>query len=554
MIKITSRSSAGKGGGFDVKAMVDVQYPPANMNCDYSCNIAMRLGKAIETNPVALAKTLVVALQKQKPLRAFCSRIEAINGFINFSVSDAALLERAKEFASPKGKVFARVPRPKAKKYLVEFISANPTGPMHMGNARGSFLGETLSRILRAVGHSVKTEFYINDARNSKQIQELGKTALGKSQSYLTPWLARLIHELDQRGAFTEAEGLMRTTAGTHAQPGASTHAFAEAGYTLAREVSAHNKAFIESRLGIHFDRWFSEQALYESEAIEKTLETLKKKGLVYEKDGAQWVATSKFGDEEDRVLVRSDGAETYFLADIAYHLDKFKRGFDVLVDIWGADHQGHVKRLHAILQAFGKGPAETHIIITQIVRLVENGEIAKMSKRAGMYVTLEELVGEVGLDVARFFFLMRSTNTHIDFDLELPKEKSDKNPVYYIQYAYVRVSSILKRAADEFGRAAGTKKTPKSAALSPQERNLLTRIIRFPEIVSDIAGSFQAHQLTTYLADLTRDFHSFYEVSPVMQEKDAALRGARIRICAATRRVMGEALDLLGVSKPEKM
>lgn len=517
----------------EVDPLVDVQYPPANMQCDYSCNIAMRLAKTADKNPIRMAEEIAAILQKGKGVRELGARVEAVNGFINFLISDQALLERAREFSNFKEDIFAHVPRAGARKYLIEFISANPTGPMHMGNARGSFLGDSLARIMRAVGYSVKTEFYINDAKNSKQIQELGKTALGKSRSYLTPWLARCIHELNKKSMFPADER--------------------EAGAVLAHEIQAHNKAFIEKKLGIKFNTWFSEQKLYESRAIQETLDTMRKNELVYEKDGALWVATSKFGDEEDRVIVRSDGAETYFLADIAYHLDKFTRA-DVLVDIWGADHQGHVKRLHAILQAFGKKPEDAHIIITQIVRLVENGEIAKMSKRAGMYVTLEELVDEVGLDVARFFFLMRSVNTHIDFDLVLAKEKSDKNPVYYIQYAYVRVSSILRKAQEEFGRSVFPEKIPDSLALSPQERTLLTHVIRFPEIAADIAHTFQVHQLTTYLAEITRDFHAFYEVSPVMKEPDAARRAMRILICAATQRVMAEALDLLGISKPEKM
>lgn len=509
----------------------EVGYPPDYFDADYSSNAGLRLASAAQERADAIAERLAETLKTVPFYSANAASIKTVNGFLNFKLKDDFLIDKINVMAHSRRTVHFGPARSERKNILIEFISANPTGPLTLGNARGAFLGDVLSNVLAASGSKVTREYYINNAKNSKQIQELGKTCLGKSQSYLTPYLARLIYELGRKKKIPQGER--------------------EAGYLLSSLVQKHNHAFITRKLKIKFDAWFKEEELYRQKAVQKTFALLKENNLVYEKDGAQWMKTSDYGDEEDRVLIRSDGEATYFLTDIAYHLDKYTRGYDALIDIWGADHHGHVKRLHAALRALGKPPQTLHVIITQIVRLIEGEEIAKMSKRAGMYVTLEELIDDVGVDAARFFFLMRSAHTHIDFDLELAREKSEKNPVYYIQYAYVRAGNILAKAKKE--RIPMPRRLPHGSVLV-DERPLMVLLLRFDEIVFDIAKTHHVHQLTNYLTDTARAFHNFYERARVLQESNKELRGVRLALCAATHKILGAAFDLMGISRPKKM
>lgn len=518
-------------------SIIDISYPPEHFKTDYASSVPWRLSKTLGKKPQEITQACIAELNKRTFILQSCKPVTAEGGFINFVLQEGFVFDTLNVFLKNGSKSFLKDADVKKQKVLNEFISANPTGPITMGNARGAFLGDILSRVLRVVGHDVENEYYVNNAKNSKQIQELGKTFLGQGESYLTPWL----------------KGVIKTVSGTLSAKGVPDTVFdaANAGYTLAKRVHAHNKTFIETKLGIHFDRWFEENMLYTKNEVSRTLAVLKQKNLMYEKEGATWCATTAFGDDEDRVLVRADGEATYFLADIAYHINKYRRGYDRIIDIWGADHQGHVKRLYAALKALGYDTNKLHIIITQLVRLVKNGEFAKISKRAGIYVTLEELVDEVGIDAARFFFLMRSPETHIDFDLALAQEKSEKNPVYYIQYAYVRASSILEKAGGQFRKKWNFKK---ETTLAPHERALAIQILRLPELIYDIAKNFQAHRMITFASEFAREFHNFYEKSRVISEQDKKIREMRLALCRAARCALHETFDLMGISKPERM
>ena len=469
-----------------------------------------------------LAQKIISSVEKNKALSKYFTKVEFKEpAFLNFFLSKEILFQELEDLVLEKN-IFGE----KRKKIILEFISANPTGPLTLGNARGGFLGEALKKLLRRTGHRVSSEFYINNAKNSKQIQELGKTVLGRGKSYLTPYLEALIRKVGK--AFKDE---------------------AEAGQKIASLIQKDNQNFIEKKLGIEFDNWFSEEDLYREGEIKEVFEGLKKKKLTYEKDGAWFMKTGEFGDSEDRVIVRSDGTPTYFLADITYHLDKFRRGFDKAINIWGADHQGHIKRMKAALKALDVLPKkEFEVILVQMVSLKEKGEKRIMSKRKGEYLALEELVDLVGLDVARFFFLSKSPRTHLEFDLDLALEKSRKNPVYYLQYGWVRVNSLFKKA----GRPG--KGFRKLKFLEKEEEiNLLRELAKFNQFLEDISRDYSVYKLAHYLLNLTQLFFRFYENCPVISAgKD--LKEGRLILAEGYRKVMKEGLGILGVSLPKKM
>ena len=404
---------------------------------DYSSNVAMVLGVGV---PRETAEKIKNELEKSEKFSKLVSRVEIAGpGFLNFTLSEDGLMEGLKSCGERKkgGK----------KKIQVEFISANPTGQLHIGHARSAFFGDALSNTLEAAGHEVEREYFINDSKESTQIKELGKTVLGKGTSYLSDYLKSKISNLKSQNSILE------TQISNLKAEGREPETESEAGYLIAKEIQKDNQDFIAKKLGIKFDKWFSEEEeLRKKKAFEKTLDLLKKNGVVYEKDGALWLKTSEFGDDEDRVLVRSDGSVSYFLSDIAYHINKFERGYDAIIDIWGADHQGHVKRMMAVKKMLAETAGigekcDFKILISQMVTLMDGGERKKLSKRKGTIVLLEDLVEEIGIDAARWFYLQKSLSTHMEFDLALAKERSRKNPVFYVQYAHARINSILEKA-----------------------------------------------------------------------------------------------------------
>lgn len=491
--------------GFKVPEVL-VEEPREKAHGDYATNVAMALAKQDKKNPMEIANLInsKFKIRKQpsgesalRPAK-FLDKVEVIKpGFINFFVSKGYLQKQVGEILKEKEK-FGDLKIGKGKKVQVEFISANPTGPLTLGNGRGGFCGDVLSNVLEKAGYDVFREFYIND--RGKQIEDLKK------------------------GLY---KGEKRTVL----------------------QIQKENQKFITRKLKIKFDNWFSEKSLYKNKEVDNVLGYLRKKKLTYEKDGALWFKSTKFGDDKDRVLVKADEEKTYLASDIAYLKNKFDRGFDKLIYFWGADHFGYVKRIEAAIEALGYKKEQVDFIIMQMVRLLEKAKQVRMSKRAGTYVTLEELINEVGLDVARFFFLIRSSGSHLNFDLSLAKEKSEKNPVYYVQYAYARIYSILAKSRVKSQES----KVNLKLLDHPSELALIKQLIRFPETIEDSAKDYQVQRVPQYATDLATEFHKFYRDCKVISD-DKELSQARLSLILATQIVLKSTLNLMGISAPSKM
>ncbi len=529
---------------------------------DYASNIAFLLAKTIHKSPQIIAEELIRKLKSSSSAKAMAdkkefSKIEAQNGFINFFLSEECLKHQLKEILNKKNK-YGNSDASKNYKIQIEFISANPTGPLTIGNGRGGFYGDVLANIFETQGYKITREFYVND--RGGQILALGrsiKLAQGEKLNlektelenlYKGNYINNLARQIDKNFSVEEvgqkAVGLILNT---YIKP-------------------------VIKKLKIKYDVWFSEKSLYRNGIYKKIMGDLMQKDLVYEADGATWIKTSKLGDSEDRVLIKSNGDETYFMSDILYHLNKFEiRKFDRVIDVWGADHHGDMLRLIGVLKVLGIDLERLTILLNQFVRLVSGGKEFKFSKRAGTFITLEELVDEVGLDAARFFFLMYSLNTHMDFDMALAKERSQKNPVYYVQYAHARIASILAKIKNPMptGRQEKSKIkiTPNSRAKlatgqaiqnlkllkTDAELNLIRKLIEFPEILADISKNHEVHRLPRYALELAREFHNFYEKERVITE-DKKLTFARLALVMATKIVLASALNLMGIKAPDKM
>jgi len=477
---------------------------------DYSTNIAFKLKKPAAEIAEKLKSDLFERTEVAGP------------GFINFFLSKEYLQKQVKEILKQKEK-FDQLQLGQGKKVDIECICANPTGQLHIGHGRGAFIGETLTNVFKKAGFKVVRSHYANDAKNSSQIKALGEAALGKGTTYLNEYLKQKIKKLRSKlNKFKDER---------------------EAGSFLAKEIQKDIKNFIEKKLKIKFDFWVSEEKdLYQTGKIDKVYNWLKKQNLVYEKDGAQWLKTSKYGDTKDWVIVRETGAFTYLLPDIAYHKDRFDKKYDKIINIWGADHQGHVGKIKAVSKILDyKG--ELVFLICQVVRL--KGE--KMSKRKGKVVTLEWLINQAGLDAVKFLYLMKSLDTHMEFDLALAKTQSEKNPVYYVQYAHARICSILRKA-----KLSGSK--PQVDLLThPSELKLIKQLIRLPEIVEDIARDYQIQRLPQYALDLATVFHQFYRDCRVISD-DKKMTQARLGLILATKVALKNTLSLMGISTPERM
>lgn len=507
---------------------------------DYSTNVAFLLARQSFSvgglarqnssnggrSPKGISPKQTAEKLVQKLNNPIFEKIEVANpGFINFFIKKELLykeLERIHKEKESYGKG-----APKKEKINVEFISANPTGPVTLGNGRGAFLGDTLVKVLRHAGFAVTSDFYVNDAKVGGQVQSLGKAIKGENDAY--PYIENLY--------LGETPDLKKELGELPAE---------EAGYALAKIIQEKNEETLK-KMGIHIDTFFHEQTLYDDGEIKKLRELFQKKQVDYTKDGAVWLMTSKYGDDKDKVIIRSTGAPTYLLTDLAYHWDKFmRRKFDTVINILGADHHGTIQSFNAALKAIGIDEKRFIAIITQTVRFVENGEERKMSKRKGEFITFEDLVKEVGPDATRYFFLEKSPDTHMDFDIALAKERSNKNPVYYIQYAHARISSILKEKQPA--------SAPNAALLiEKEELALIKKMIQFPDIIEDTSKDFQVHRIPRYAYELAHAFHTFYEKHRVIQEnKD--LQSSRTSLVAATQIVLQKTLDILGITAPEKM
>ncbi len=542
---------------------------------DLACNIAMQLAKKLRTNPRQFAEQLMQAL---KALPGYgLGYIDAVEiagaGFINLRLSaktKQAVIERILE----EGTAFGR-PAPTGRKVQVEFVSANPTGPLHVGHGRGAAYGASVANLLAFCGDTVEREFYINDAGRQMDIltlsvwlrylEALGETVEFPADGYRADYVRSIAQALsgEHAGRFQRAAAELPGRVADEDPDAALDTLIAAAKTLLGADWRVLHRFALDAMLadqkddlaefGVAYDRWFSEQSLFDSGAIARAVNMLQANGHLHEKDGALWFRSTAFGDEKDRVVRRENGQFTYFASDIAYHLDKYERGYDRLINVWGADHHGYIPRVKGALAAMGHDPERLTIALVQFAVLYRQGEKVAMGKRSGDFVTLRDLRNEVGNDAARFFYVLRKSDQHLDFDLDLAKSQSNDNPVYYVQYAHARVCSVFLQR-DSGASDAGELRTAAMASLdNPRELALMQRLGEFPEVVAGAARDLAPHAVAFYLRDLASDFHSYYNAERILVE-DATLAKARLALCAATRQVLASGLGLLGVGAPERM
>lgn len=528
---------------------IETEIPKEKSHGDFSTNIAMKLTKILRNSPVNIANALVSEIKTKD---TYIDKIEIAGpGFINFYLNDSWLYDGLKDCIEKKEN-FGRLDVGKGKKVMVEFVSANPTGPMHMGNARGGALGDSLAGVLDMAGYDVTREFYINDAGaqidkfanslEARYIQELkGEDAV----QFLPDWYqGNDIRRLAK--AFIEINGDKYLDANS-----------ADRKNALVKFGLDHNISKLKSDLAdyrINYDIWFNESSIHENGEVAETIELLKKSDYTYEKDGALWLKSTEFGCEKDDVLIRANGFPTYFAVDIAYHRNKFeKRGFDKVINIWGADHHGHVLRMKGAMEAIGIDSSKLEIILMQLVRLVKDGEAVRMSKRTGEMITLSDLVEDIGIDAARFFFNLRQAESHLEFDLDLAIAQNNENPVFYVQYAHARIASIIRNLENEGIKLIDSNKIDYTLLCSDAEKELIEKIASFPHEIYLSSISMEPSKLTRYVMDLSALFHSFYNSCKVMCD-DKNLMQARLLLCHATKIVIKNTFDILKVEAPEKM
>lgn len=567
-------------------AAIPLERTRDRLHGDFASTIALALAKSARRKPRELAERIVASL----PTSEQVAKVEIAGpGFINFFLAPAAWQSVVGEILQ-RGEQFGRSELGGGRRVQVEFVSANPTGPLHVGHGRGAAFGATVANLLEATGCRVQREYYVNDAGRQMNIlavsvwlrylEQCGETFRFPSNGYRGGYvrdLAQRFHAehgpswvMSARSLF---EGLppdeIRDESGQVVSPGdqeAHIDALIERTRTLLGEARYRlvfdlglNHLLDDIRddlreFGVVYEHWYSERTLTESGAVERILKKLRDAGHVYEQNGALWFRSSDFGDEKDRVVQRENGQITYFASDIAYHLNKFERGFDEVIDVWGADHHGYVPRVKAALQALGTDPDRLRVLLVQFAILYRHGDRVPMSTRSGEFVTLRELRQEVGNDAARFFYILRKSEQHLDFDLDLAKSQSKDNPVYYIQYAHARVSSVLKQLHEKgLSRDERRGLAHLTRLVAPQEEALLVALSRYPEVVEIAATHHEPHQLAHYLRELANAFHTYYNEHRVLVEDDA-LRDARLNLSLATRQVIRNGLTLLGVSAPEVM
>jgi arginyl-tRNA synthetase len=509
--------------------------PPKPELGDYSSNAAMLLAAPLGEAPRDVAARLCAELEHELGPEESLERVEVAGpGFVNLFLSDA-WYRRAMARLGAAGDSLGPAPTASPERVLVEFVSANPTGPLHVGGGRHAAYGDTLVRLLEAVGHEVEREFYVNDSGG--QVQRFAASIAARmtggeppEDGYEGPYVSELAERL-------RAEGV---------DP-ADSDALGKRGVELILESV---RATLD-RFGVRFDNWCSERELYERGDVEAALALLERRGHTYKSEGALWLRSTDFGDDKDRVLVRADGEPTYLAADVAYHRDKLERGFDRLIDVLGADHHGYAPRLRAALAALGADHNRLEALIMRLVHIVESGERAQMSKRSGDFVSLDELIDDIGADASRWFMLWRSHDTTVDLDLELARRESADNPVYYVQYAHARIASILRKAGGQAGEAGAP--TP-GTALEPAERDLVKRLLEFPDEVREAAARRAPHRICAYSTAVAADFHAFYRDCQVVGAEGEGVERSRLGLCLLAKRTIAEALGLLGVAAPERM
>jgi len=513
-----------------------LERPPKPDLGDYSSNAAMLLAGALGDNPRAVAERLRGELEGDPGLAPELERIEIAGpGFVNFFLADSWYLRALGELLSA-GEDVGPSPTDSPERVLVEFVSANPTGPIHVGTGRNAAYGDSLARLLQAAGHEVEREYYVNDA--GSQVGRFADSLAARMRGEEPPedgYAGEYVGEIATR---LQAEGVDPSDRETLEKRGIE---------EVLKEVAGSLERF-----GVHFDNWFSERSLYAKGEVDQALAELEKRGHTYRHEDALWLRTTDFGDDKDRVLIRSNGEATYLTPDIAYHWDKLQRGFERLVDVLGADHHGYVARVRAAIEALGADPERFEALTMNLVHIVEAGERVQMSKRTGDFVSLDELVEDIGVDATRWFMLWRSHETTVDLDLELARSQSSENPVYYVQYAHARIASILRKAGEEGGAAEPA--VGERAPLEESEKVLVKRLLEFPEEVRAAAARRAPHRICAYSTTVAADFHAFYRDCQVIGAEGKGVEASRLALCLTTKRTIAAALCLLGISAPERM
>ncbi len=520
-----------------------IEHPQNSEHGDYASSLPLKLARATGINPLTIANDLASLIAPTPEIERI---VVAPPGFINFILKSDWLTHQVDSILEA-GDAYGNIELGQDRRVQIEFVSVNPTGPLHVGHGRGAILGSTLANVLTAAGYKVEKEYYINDAGSqmdafyrslyARYQQCLGIEAEMPADGYLGQYMVDLAKEI-----IAETGDRFRTLPVAEAT--------SQLGQLGLEKIISQIKADLEL-LGVKFDIWFSERSLYANGQYQAALSRLQQGGYISEKEGATWFVSTALGEDKDNVVIRSDGSPTYFATDIAYHYDKFlKRKFDMVINIWGADHLGHVSRMKAVVGALGINPEQFKVIISQMVTLRRGGELIRVSKRSGDIITLRELVEEVGADACRFFFLSRTADSQMDFDLELAKKQSADNPVYYVQYAHARIASILRLAKQ---RGIGYGDGDVSLLTTEPELALIRKMLLLPELVETIASTLEPHHLTYYAQELATIFHSFYMQCRVISQDEALTKG-RLRLVAAAKTVLSRTLHLMGMTAPDSM
>ncbi len=544
--KIARITARKKGWPTLSPADIQVEQPRKDIFGDLSTNVALLLSREVGEDPLNIAEEISAGLRLNRQLIKSWS--VCAPGFINFIYGSHYLRRKLIEIHRA-GPSYGNSDIGQGKKVQVEFVSANPTGPLNVVNARAAAVGDSIAHLLQACGYQVEREFYVNDT--GVQIQRLAESVevryrqlLGEDvelpeDAYRGEYLVDLTRELIEQvgNSYLSQPAADRRENIRH--------------WALHRLIQQQREDL--EKFGVAYDVWLSERRLKKSGALEEILALLTERGTIFERDGAVWFRASDFDDDEDRVLIKEDGSSTYFLTDIAYHKNKFDRGFDTVIDLWGPDHHGYLPRMRSAIQALGIDPVRLKLLIIQQVNLLKGGHPVKMSKREGSIITMRELLDEVGIDVARFFFLMRRLESHLDFDMDVAVEQSEENPVYYVQYAHARISSILRHAREKNTESNDLEKTNLSLLRTTEELELIKNIARLPETIQQAAAELEPHRMTRFLRQVATSFHQFYHKRRVVTDSPS-LTTARLALVKATQIVLGNGLKLIGVSAPTRM
>lgn len=538
--------------GLDNVPEIEVEIPKDESHGDVATTVALSLARPLKRAPKKIADEIAAKIMEQ-PGRF--QKVETAGpGFINFTYNNEYYHEKLQKLLK-EGHDFFRADIGKGKKVQVEFVSANPTGPLHIGHGRGAAVGNALCNLLKSAGYEVEKEFYINDA--GMQISLLGLSVYTAYQQMLgndipfpdNGYKGDYIKEIAKEIIDDKGDKFLKRDFSKDDE--CSNFFLGESSKKMLSNLKSDLKDF-----GIEFDSWQSEKDLLHSQKLTAALSSLEDKGLIFEKDGAKWFRSTDFGDDKDRVIIKNTGEYTYFFSDIAYHKDKLDRGFDTIIDIWGADHHGYIPRIRAVLKAFGLPEEKFKVILVQIVSLLREGKPVQMSKRSGEFITLREVMEEVGADIAKFIFLTRRSDSHLDFDIEVAKRESSENPVFYVQYAFARISSIFRQVKERDIKGFSNTALPEidfSILKEDDEISLIKKMLHYSMVFEGAALSLEPHRITYYLQELSRLFHSYYNKHRVISD-DIGLTVARLYLCRSVQVVLQEGLNILGVKAPERM